>query len=135
MPRQSSLRASDADRDAVADQLRSAAVEGRISADELDERVGLALTARTYGDLNRLLVDLPVGRPRSRPRRRTAPVVAALALRLLVAIAVLAVVGVVLAVGAVWLIVWGVIWLAMRGNCAHRRHRTAWHQPPRVRRV
>ena len=55
MARQSSLRASDADRDAVAERLRQAAVEGRLDADELEQRVHTALRARTYGDLERLL--------------------------------------------------------------------------------
>ncbi len=55
----SSLRASDADREAVAEQLRHAAAEGRLEPDELEERLHTALRARTYGDLRRLLSDLP----------------------------------------------------------------------------
>jgi Domain of unknown function (DUF1707) len=39
--------------------LRVAAGEGRITAEELDERVGAALTARTYGELAALISDLP----------------------------------------------------------------------------
>ena len=53
------LRASHADRDLVAEQLRVAAGDGRLSADELDERLELALTARTYAELATLVADLP----------------------------------------------------------------------------
>ena len=53
------LRASHADRDRVADQLRIAAGDGRLSPEELDERLELALTARTYTDLAALVADLP----------------------------------------------------------------------------
>src|ERR687895_253056 len=68
-----SLRASDADRDAVVDRLREAACEGRLEPDELEQRVDGALRARTYGDLAELLDDLPAdGRmPAPRTRRRT----------------------------------------------------------------
>lgn len=53
------LRASHEDRDRVAEILRVAAGDGRLSADELDERLEAALTARTYGELARLTADLP----------------------------------------------------------------------------
>jgi hypothetical protein len=55
------MRASDADRDRVMDVLRDATAEGRLTADELDERLAAALTARTFGDLAALTEDLPVG--------------------------------------------------------------------------
>ena len=50
---------SHEDRDQVAEQLRVAAGDGRLTADELDERLETALTARTYGELEVLLTDLP----------------------------------------------------------------------------
>ena|SRR5215831_19115404 len=53
------LRASYEDRDKVAEQLRVAAGDGRLSADELDQRLEAALTARTYGELATLTADLP----------------------------------------------------------------------------
>lgn len=59
MSRQSSLRASDADRDQVAERLRKAMAEGRLSPDELDERLGATFAARTYGELSALVHDLP----------------------------------------------------------------------------
>jgi hypothetical protein len=53
------LRASHTDRDQVAELLRVAAGDGRLSPDELDERLELALTARTYDELAALITDLP----------------------------------------------------------------------------
>jgi hypothetical protein len=57
------LRASHEDRDRVVDVLRVAAGDGRLSAEELDQRVELALTARTYGELTALVGDLPNAQP------------------------------------------------------------------------
>ena len=54
-----SLRASDADRERVAGRLRDHAVAGRLTTEELDERSGQAFAARTVGELDTLLVDLP----------------------------------------------------------------------------
>jgi len=59
MSRDSSLRASDADREAVTERLRTAAGEGRLDAEELEERLHTALRARTYGELDLVLADLP----------------------------------------------------------------------------
>jgi hypothetical protein len=53
------LRVSHQDRDQVAEVLRVAAGDGRLSSDELDERLERALTARTYDDLAVLVTDLP----------------------------------------------------------------------------
>ncbi len=53
------LRVSYEDRDRVAEQLRVAAGDGRLSAEELDERLEIALTARTYAELARVTRDLP----------------------------------------------------------------------------
>ena len=53
------LRASHEDRDQVVEQLRVAAGDGRLTADELDHRLEAALTARTYGELAALTADLP----------------------------------------------------------------------------
>ncbi len=55
----SQLRAGDADRRQVADELQRHYVAGRLSADELQERVRQAMAARTFGDLDALLRDLP----------------------------------------------------------------------------
>jgi Domain of unknown function (DUF1707) len=53
------LRVSHEDRDQVAESLRVAAGDGRLTTDELDERLEKALTARTYDDLAVLVADLP----------------------------------------------------------------------------
>ena len=45
------LRATDDDRNPMVELLRVAAGDGRLTLEELDERVGAALTARTYGEL------------------------------------------------------------------------------------
>jgi hypothetical protein len=56
------LRAAHEDRDRVVEVLRVAAGDGRLSAEELDQRVERALTARTYGELSALVADLPGAR-------------------------------------------------------------------------
>ncbi|WP_269857042.1 DUF1707 SHOCT-like domain-containing protein [Streptomyces sp. RPT161] len=53
------LRASHADRDRVVDVLRIAAGDGLLTADELDERLEAALSARTLSELAVLTADLP----------------------------------------------------------------------------
>lgn len=53
------LRASHEDRDQVIEALRVAAGDGRLTADELDERIELAAAARTYADLAPITADLP----------------------------------------------------------------------------
>jgi hypothetical protein len=55
------MRASDADRDQVIDILRVAAGDGRLTADELDERLEAALSSRTFGELAVLTADLVAG--------------------------------------------------------------------------
>jgi hypothetical protein len=55
----SELRASHEDRDRVVELLRVSAGDGRLTADELDERLERAMTARTYGELATLVADLP----------------------------------------------------------------------------
>lgn len=55
------LRASHADRDKVVELLRIAAGDGRLTAEELDERLEAALTARTQRELTVLTADLPAG--------------------------------------------------------------------------
>lgn len=53
------LRATHDDRNRVVEVLQVAAGDGRLTLEELDERVGAALTARTYGELAALVWDLP----------------------------------------------------------------------------
>ena len=53
------MRVSDSDRERAADVLREAAGHGRITMDELDERLEVAYAAKTYGDLAAVTRDLP----------------------------------------------------------------------------
>jgi len=53
------MRVSDSDRERAADLLREAAGHGRITMDELDERLEVAYAAKTYGDLAAVTRDLP----------------------------------------------------------------------------
>ena len=58
-----SIRVSDADRDRVTAQLRDHFAAGRITPGELDERLSAALNAKTFGDLRRIMADLPEPAP------------------------------------------------------------------------
>jgi Domain of unknown function (DUF1707)/2TM domain len=67
------LRASDGDRERTVEQLRAHASVGRLTVEELEERVQRAFAARTVGELAELTRDLPEHRPppaRDAPRRR-----------------------------------------------------------------
>lgn len=57
------LRAGDGDRERTAETLREAAGDGRITMEELDERLTATFAARTYADLAALTADLPAGTP------------------------------------------------------------------------
>jgi hypothetical protein len=66
------LRASDADRDRVADQLREALAEGRLSPEEHAERIDAVYTAKTYAELAPIVADLPAtgaGQPAAPPEQ------------------------------------------------------------------
>ena len=59
MARDPALLVSDADRDRALTRLARHAAEGRLTADELEERSDRALAARTAGDIAALFADLP----------------------------------------------------------------------------
>ena len=61
------MRVSDSDREQAADVLREAAGHGRITMDELDERLELAYAAKTYADLAAVIRDLPAPAPTPGP--------------------------------------------------------------------
>jgi Domain of unknown function (DUF1707) len=71
--RRGHLRTSHADREQVVDTLKAAFVQGRLTKDEFDLRIGRVLESRTYADLDALTADLPAGLARPRPPRQTAP--------------------------------------------------------------
>ncbi|MEU5715604.1 DUF1707 domain-containing protein [Streptomyces sp. NPDC020403] len=54
------MRASDAERERVAETLRDAVAEGRLEMDEFEQRLDAAYRARTHGELEPLVSDLPV---------------------------------------------------------------------------
>jgi hypothetical protein len=68
------LRASDADREQVIDDLKDAFVLGRLTKDELDLRAGQALAARTYAQLTMVTADIPARLIEPPPPRRPVPV-------------------------------------------------------------
>jgi DUF1707 SHOCT-like domain len=106
MSKRGSLRASDADREQIAERLRKAAAEGRILTEELEHRLAAAFSSRTYGELDELTADLPreVARPRRRPLPMPAPAMALAFLVLMPMLVALVVAAVVLVVSmtAMW---------------------------------
>lgn len=66
------IRVGHAERDLVATILQQAVADGRLSIEELDERLEAALRAKTYADLDPLVADLTVDLP-WRPSRPPAP--------------------------------------------------------------
>jgi hypothetical protein len=81
VPAPHDVLASDAERERVVEALRTHAADGRLDADELEQRLEGAYAARTRADLLPLVADLP-GQPAPRARRtsrtlpRFAPVIA-----------------------------------------------------------
>ena len=115
--RRTTLRASDADREAVAERLRHACAEGRLLAEELEDRLGAVFSARTYGELDALVSDLPVGRSiggsPAHLRAWALPALAlAITLAVLMVIVVLAVVFFLTGIFAIWVVWLGVGWWA-----------------------
>lgn len=60
--RQPHLRASDADRNDVIEALQEAAGQGRLTLDELDQRIEVAFNAKTVAELEPLTADIPAAR-------------------------------------------------------------------------
>ena len=79
----SSLRASDSDREQAAERLRCATAEGRLSAEELEQRLEVLLASRTYGELDALEADLRASRSRAPVARWAGAVTGTLVLALL----------------------------------------------------
>jgi hypothetical protein len=133
------LRASDEDRERVAERLRKAAGEGRLLTEELEERLEAAFSARTYGELDSVLADLPGRRiavpeaPRQLTLMRSAVgVTIAVALAVAVIVAVVFVLTGVFAGWLLWLIAgWFVVGRRHR-RCGRRaRLQSGWSPPPR----
>jgi hypothetical protein len=93
------MKASDADRDEVITTLSEHFQVGRLTTEELEDRTGHALSARTLGELDALTTDLPPRRPatpapEANPQRREHPEFAAIAAVMAVLAVVALVVGV-----------------------------------------
>jgi hypothetical protein len=134
MSRYDSLRASDADREAVTERLRQAAAEGRLEPEELEERVEAALRARTYGELSPLVRDLP-GRQTS--RRRPHPVLVgagALAVATLAIVVAVVVIAAVVITAAWWLAV-ALCWFVCCGSRRRLPSGSVWRHRTRVHRT
>src|SRR4051794_41945045 len=95
--------------------MHKAAVEGGIEPEELEERLHKALRARTYGDLRRLVVDLP-GTPARRSNAGLALTALTLSVRVVLALVVIAAVITGAAVMAAWGVLWLVLWVTLRGG-------------------
>jgi hypothetical protein len=129
--RRSTIRASDDDRERVAERLRQAAGEGRLLAHELEERLGKALRARTYGELDEVVWDLPgarVGVPVRQSSRGVAMLrrqpVAVVAILVAIAAVVLVLAAFVLAAfWAGWLLLVAFFTLVHRGGRYRGRYR------------
>ncbi len=67
------LRAADADRQGVAQRLREALDEGRLDLGEYDERLQRTYAAKTYGELDQVVADLPGTVPASQSRLARTP--------------------------------------------------------------
>ena len=125
-----SLRASDADREHVAERLRQAAAEGRLLAEELEQRLGETFKSRTYGELDAVVADLPSDRISRRSERLGMPF-ARPAMILAIALAAVAVVAVAILIITGLLAMWGLwalaAWWMFGGRCARHRHRAPRH--------
>jgi hypothetical protein len=130
-------RVGDADRNRVAELLKEAHAAGYLSLEETDERLGVALTARTRGELDRLVADLPPEwradqergqRPAGPPRRQrpTLPVEAVWLVPLVMVVTGVIVLAV-LSRGA-WLFPWPLLWIFF---FAFGRRRGPGWRPPR----
>lgn len=136
------IRISDADRDHVTTRLRDYYAEGRLTSDELDERITAALNAKTFGELRQVMKDLPQSPitpppPRQPPRQSPPPWFARRRRPRLLPLFLLALLAVLLIPGAGWvfsvifkmiLVFWLVAMLAGLFVAArfHRRVRRAW---------
>jgi Domain of unknown function (DUF1707) len=92
------MKASDADRDAVVAALSEHFQTGRLTPEEFDERAGRALAARTLGELDELMADLPAVNvagpaPVAQPRGLRYPLLAAVAAALVVLVIITFVLG------------------------------------------
>jgi hypothetical protein len=136
LPGAGGYRVGDADRNHTADLLKEAHAAGYLTLEEVDQRLSEALAARTRGQLDRLVADLPpewrAGQERARgpagppARRDPVPVEAAWLVPLLVVVAAVVVLAVVSR--GFWFFPWPLLWIFFL--VFGRRGRPGW-RPPR----
>ena len=130
MAKRAALKASDADRERIAERLRHATAEGRLLAEELEERLEATFAARTYGELDEVVGDLPgtVARRRERPQTsvwlRPLPILALIVFAPLLFSLLLAAAVVVATLFSTWVVVLVVGWWLFG-------HRFRYRAPPR----
>ena len=131
-------RVGDADRNRTAELLKEAHAAGYLTLEETDERLGTALAARTRGELDRLVADLPpdwrAGQERGQspvgppPRQRpTLPVEAIWLVPLVIVVTGVLVLAVL--TRGVWLFPWPLLWIFFFAFGGRRRG-PGW-RPPR----
>jgi hypothetical protein len=118
----SELLASDADRERIAERLRAAAAEGRLTSEELEERLETAFSARRDAELEPLVADLPAPPPRERRSARRSDLGPYVSVSLLL-VAIWALTG----MGYFWpvwpILGWGISFVptgSLRGPCRRR---------------
>ncbi len=116
------VRASDAEREDVSRQLGAHAAAGRLTPEELGERLDAAYAARTHGELMRLLADLPAAPAprredpaRAVARRRLAHRAGAAAIASLLCVAVWAATGAHGSFWPIWVMLVAAVGLAREG--------------------
>jgi hypothetical protein len=138
LPGAGGYRVGDADRNHTADLLKEAHAAGYLTLEEADQRLSAALAARTRGQLDRLVADLPpewraaqerAGGPAGPPARRDPafPLEAAWLVPLLVVV-VAAVVVLAVVTRGLWFFPWPLLWVFF--FAFGRRGRAGW-RPPR----
>ena len=108
--------------------------EGRLLAEELEERLEAVFAARTYGELDAVVADLPAPRPRRQPARRQVSVahlvvggaVVMFALPVLIAVVIATVVLAFTGFAAMWVVWLAIAWFVF----GHRRVRYASRRGP-----
>jgi hypothetical protein len=130
-------RVGDADRNRTAEWLKEAHAAGYLTLEETDERLGTALAARTRGELDRLVADLPPewrasqehGQRPAGPPPRQRPTLPAEAVWLVpLVIVVTGVILLAVLTRGVWLFPWPLLWIFF---FAFGRRRGPGWRPPR----
>lgn len=138
---QPTMRIGDQERDDAVASLSDHFAAGRLSRDELDERIDHAIQARFDADLVPLFADLPTGaragtvapvHPMAAFAGRPVVQVRVPALAWLLPVLLVGLVVTAIALGAPWLL-WGLFWIMIMGRFAGPRHYVAHGGPPRRR--